>query len=84
VSIQASIARLLKIGISMNRSYIVVRKDAPASIIDDPIAYSQRSSYKPSDKIYELGAEIEVKLGIYLKQPISSAKPQPRHTDDGD
>jgi hypothetical protein len=68
----------------MNRRYIVVRADAPASIIDDPIAYCQCSSYKRSDALYELGSEIEVKLGVYLKQPISSAKPQPRHTDDGD
>ena len=68
----------------MNRRYIVVRADAPASIIDDPVAYFQRSSYRPSDKIYELGAEIEVKLGIHLKQTISSAKPQPRYSDDGD
>jgi len=68
----------------MNRRYIVVRADAPASIIDDPIAYCQSSAYKRSDRIYELGSEIEVKLGVYLKQPISSAKPQPRRTDDGD
>jgi hypothetical protein len=68
----------------MNRRYIVVRADAPASIIDDPIAYCQSSAYKSSDALYELGAEIEVKLGVYLKQPISSAKPQHRRTDDGD
>ena len=68
----------------MNRRYIVVRADAPASIIDDPVSYCQSTSYKCSDALYELGAEIEVKLGVYLKQPISSAKPQPRRTDDGD
>ena len=68
----------------MNRRYIVVRADAPASIIDDPVSYCQSSAYKCSDALYELGAEIEVKLGVYLKQPISSAKPQPRRTDDGD
>ena len=68
----------------MNRRYIEVRADAPASIIDDPIAYSKSSSYKSSDALYELGAEIEVKLGVYLKQTMSSAKPQPRRTDDGD
>ena len=68
----------------MNRNYIVVRANAPASIIDDPIVYSKSTSYKCSDALYELGAEIEVKLGVYLKQPISSAKPQPRRTDDGD
>jgi hypothetical protein len=64
--------------------HIVVRKDAPASIIDDPVAYRQSSSYKTTDRLYELGSEIEVKLGVYLKQPLSSAKPQPRFTDDGD
>lgn len=79
-----AIALLLKIETNMNSRYIVVRADAPASIIDDPIAYYQCSAYKSSDALYELGAEIEVKLGVYLKQPISSAKPQPRHTDDGD
>ena len=79
-----AIALLLKTGTNMNRRYIVVRADAPASIIDDPIAYCQCSAYKRSDALYELGAEIEVKLGVYLKQTMSSAKPQPRHTDDGD
>jgi hypothetical protein len=68
----------------MNRRYIVVRADAPASIVDNPIVYCQSSAYKSSDALYELGAEIEVKLAVALKHPISSAKPQPRHTDDGD
>ena len=68
----------------MYRRYIVVRADAPASIIDDPVSYFQSSTYKRSDRIYELGAEIEVKLGIHLKQTLSSAKPQPRYSDDGD
>lgn len=53
------------------KSYVWVRKDWTVSIIEDPVALldsTQYSNFDPeNDRIYELGAEVEIKVTVATK-----------------
>jgi hypothetical protein len=53
------------------KSYVWVRKDWTISIIEDPAALldsTQYSNFDPeNDRIYELGAEVEIKVTVAVK-----------------